>query len=96
MLDLAPHADVLALVGAARTRANPAPRSIVLDFGYSSVKRGHRAFSRRRAATAWKFYTGPRVTTWAGSQPTPDDVVHAVVGVIRATFRRPRTMTASR
>jgi hypothetical protein len=39
-IDLSPHADVAALIGSARTRAGGAERAIVLDFGYSSVKRG--------------------------------------------------------
>jgi len=45
------HMPMSALLGAARTRATPAPRAIVLDFGYSSVSAAS-PISRRRAAAA--------------------------------------------
>ena len=38
-IDLAAHADVLALIGAARSRRAPPPVAVVLDFGGSAVKR---------------------------------------------------------
>ena len=38
-IDLAPYADVLALIGAARSRHEPLPVGVVLDFGASAVKR---------------------------------------------------------
>jgi len=86
-LDLAPHPDVLALVGAARTRATPAPGSIVLDFGYSSVKRGIAHFqggALRRLEVLRGLPLGP---LGLGSQSRADEVMHAVIGVIRATFQ---------
>lgn len=38
-IELAAHADVLALIGAARSRREPPPVAVVLDFGGSAVKR---------------------------------------------------------
>jgi hypothetical protein len=38
-IDLAAHADVLALIGAARSHREPTPVAVVLDFGGSAVKR---------------------------------------------------------
>jgi hypothetical protein len=86
-LDLAPHADVLALVGAARTRAAPAPTAIVLDFGYSSVKRGIAHFRGdvlHRLEVLNSLSVG---TLGLDSRSTADEVMGAVVGVIRATFQ---------
>jgi len=86
-LDLAPHPDVLALVGAARTRATPAPRSIVLDFGYSSVKRGIAHFQGGTLHRLEVLRGLPLGPLGLGSQSTADEVMHAVIGVIRATFQ---------
>jgi len=87
-LNAAPHADVLALVGAARTRATPTPRAIVLDFGYSSVKRGIAHFSQGGALQRLDVLRGlPLASIGLGGQATGDQVMHAVVGVIRAIFQ---------
>jgi hypothetical protein len=40
VVDVAPHADVLPLLGLARTRPGPDGQRAVLDFGHSAVKRG--------------------------------------------------------
>ena len=87
-LNAAPHADVLALLGAARTRATPAPRAIVVDFGYSSVKRGIAHFSQGGALQRLDVLRGlPLASIGLGGQATGDQVMHAVVGVIRAIFQ---------
>ncbi len=39
-IELAPHAGVLALIGAARSRLHPRTQIAVLDFGHTVVKRG--------------------------------------------------------
>jgi hypothetical protein len=84
----APHADVLALMGAARTRATPAPRAVVLDFGYSSIKRGIAHFSHGGAMQRLEVLSPiPLVAIGLGSQSTGDQVMHAVVDVIRAVFK---------
>jgi hypothetical protein len=86
-LDMAPHADVLPLVGAARTRTTPAPRSIVLDFGYSSVKRGIAHFQGDVLQRLDVLPTILLARLGLDGQSTSDEVRHAVVGVIRATFQ---------
>jgi hypothetical protein len=47
LIDLAPNADVLGLIGLARSRLQPPPVNIVLDFGNTSVKRGIALAPRR-------------------------------------------------
>src|SRR5207253_311740 len=37
-VEVAPHADVLALIGAARSRPDLPARALVLDFGHTNVK----------------------------------------------------------
>jgi hypothetical protein len=85
-LNAAPHADVLALIGAARTRMTPARRAVVLDFGYSSVKRGIVHFSQSGALQQLHVLDGLALgAVGLGSARTSHDVLHSVVEVIAAT-----------
>jgi hypothetical protein len=78
-LDVSPHADVLALLGAARSRAGAAERAIVLDFGYSSVKRGVASFRRDTLQRLDVLRSLP--------PPRPGlDVARSVLDVIRTTI----------
>jgi hypothetical protein len=86
-VDCAPHAEVLALVGAARTRATPAARAIVLDFGNSSVKRGIAHFHGEVLQRLDVLSGLPLAATGVRGAATGDQVMHAVVSVIRATFQ---------
>ena len=82
----APHADVLALIGAARTRMTPAPRAVVLDFGYSSVKRGIAHFSQSGALQHLQVLDGLALAAIGlGKARTSHEVLRSVVDVIAAT-----------
>lgn len=86
-LDLAAHADVLSLIGAARLRTTPAARAIVLDFGYSSVKRGIVQF---QGDVLQHLGVLPRLSLprpGLESQSTGEEVTQAIVEVIRATVQ---------
>jgi hypothetical protein len=86
-LDLAAHADVLALIGAARKRATPASCSIVLDFGYSSVKRGIAAFLNDVLQRLDVLPSFSVTRSGLDLVSNADEVRQAVVGVIRATLQ---------
>lgn len=87
-IELAPHADVLALIGAARIHREAPRRAMVFDFGYSSVKRGVANFERNalRSLHVLPSYSLPR--PGLESDSTAERVADAMIGLIVATFRQ--------